>query len=76
MTNERDIISLIENTNDHFKKIDVLVNCAGVLGSDATLFDQTAEDWDRIFDVNLKGSWMNTPMVEGILNGPNGLRKR
>ena len=41
-----------------FGPIDILVNCAGVLGSDAALFDQTAEDWDRVFDVNLKGSWM------------------
>ena len=128
VTNEQDILSLIEDTNNHFKRIDILVNCAGVLGSDAALFDQTAEDWDRVFDVNLKGSWMaathisqymvaqqlkrvpyasskaavehltrnmamelvqyeirvnclapgwmNTPMVEGILNGPNGKKWR
>ena len=58
VTNEQDILALIKDTNNHFKRIDVLVNCAGVLGSDAALFDQTAEDWDRVFDVNLKGSWM------------------
>ena len=58
VTNEQDILCLIQKTNDHFKRIDVLVNCAGVLGSDALLFDLTETDWDRIFAVNLKGSWL------------------
>jgi len=63
VTNEQDILRLIQKTNDHFKKIDVLVNCAGVLGSDTLLFDLTAEDWDRIFDVNLKGSWLTATHI-------------
>ena len=29
VTNEKDILFLIEQTNNHFKRIDVLVNCAG-----------------------------------------------
>lgn len=58
VTNEKDIVCLIKNANSHFNKIDILVNCAGILGSDALLFDLTVADWDRVFDVNLKGSWL------------------
>jgi NAD(P)-dependent dehydrogenase (short-subunit alcohol dehydrogenase family) len=55
VTKEQDMLSVIEKANNHFKRIDVLVNCAGVLGPDALLFDLTA---DHVFDVNLKGSWL------------------
>ena len=58
VTKAHDILSVIEKTNNHFKRIDVLVNCAGVLGSDSLLFDVTTDDWDQVFDVNLKGSWL------------------
>ena len=37
-----------------YKKIDVLVNCAGVVIRDAFL-DITEESWDKHFDVNCKG---------------------
>jgi len=63
VTNEKDILRLIEKANDHFHRIDVLVNCAGVLGSDHLLFDLTVADWDRIFDVNLKGSWLTATHI-------------
>ena len=51
VTNEKDILRLIAKANDHFHRIDVLVNCAGVLGSDHLLFDLTVADWDRIFEL-------------------------
>jgi NAD(P)-dependent dehydrogenase (short-subunit alcohol dehydrogenase family) len=58
VTKEQDIHSVIEKAHNHFQRIDVLVNCAGVLGSDNLLFDLTIAEWDRVFDVNLKGSWL------------------
>ena len=35
----------------------ILVNCAGIT-SDALLTNMTTEQFDRVIDVNLKGSWM------------------
>ena len=32
VTNEKDIHCLIKNANNHFNKIDILVNCAGCFG--------------------------------------------
>jgi len=37
--------------------VDVLVNCAGV-ASFAPLAEHTEEEWDRIFDTNVKGAYL------------------
>ena len=47
---------LIDNTIQHFKRIDILVCNAGIwLG--APLGEMTEELWDRTIDINLKGTW-------------------
>jgi 3-oxoacyl-[acyl-carrier protein] reductase len=58
VTNKQDILSLIKNANTKFKTIDVLINCAGILGPDELLFDVSESDWDSVINVNLKGSWL------------------
>jgi len=58
VTNKQDILSLIEVAHRKFKAIDVLINCAGILGPDELLFSVTEDEWDSVLDVNLKGSWL------------------
>ncbi len=48
---------MVELAVDHFGKIDVLVNNAGV-GPVAPVVDLTEEDWDRVLDTNLKGVYL------------------
>lgn len=36
-------------------RIDVLVNCAGIGGKAAPLWEQTLDDWHRIIDINMTG---------------------
>lgn len=58
VTKEQDILCLIDHVNSQFKAIDVLVNCAGILGPDELLFDLSEPDWDAVLNVNVKGSWL------------------
>ncbi|AZO96589.1 3-oxoacyl-ACP reductase family protein [Halocella sp. SP3-1] len=60
--NEEDINQLVEKTIKKFGKIDILVNNAGIT-QPVKVLDTTAEDWDRIMDVNLKGSFLCTKAV-------------
>jgi NAD(P)-dependent dehydrogenase (short-subunit alcohol dehydrogenase family) len=50
-------VTSVSVTIDEIGPIDILINNAGITNTKAAL-DQTEEDWDRIVDTNLKGSWL------------------
>lgn len=47
--------ALVEKTIEHFGRLDVLFNNAGISGVRASTADQTGADWRRVIDVNLNG---------------------
>ena len=47
---------LVAETVDYFDRLDILVNCAGV-GIVQNVLDTTEHDYDRVMDVNLKGTF-------------------
>jgi NAD(P)-dependent dehydrogenase (short-subunit alcohol dehydrogenase family) len=50
-----------------FGRIDILVNCAGVWLPGPTLVDCPEEQWDRVIDVNLKGTYLCCRSVGRIM---------
>jgi 3-oxoacyl-[acyl-carrier protein] reductase len=54
VSNKDEVKNFFNKTLATFKKVDVLVNNAGISGR-AGLMEMTEEDWDRVFNVNLKG---------------------
>ena len=51
--------ALFEQIHAHHGSIDILVNCAGILDL-SEVEDTTEEMWDRVLDVNLKGTFFVT----------------
>jgi 3-oxoacyl-[acyl-carrier protein] reductase len=51
--------ALLQRIHAHHGSIDILVNCAGILDLSA-VEDTTEELWDRVLDVNLKGTFFVT----------------
>lgn len=51
-----EVNSMIINALDKYKKIDVLINNAGI-AQQALFSDITEEMWDRMFDINVKGTY-------------------
>lgn len=50
-----------------FGQINILVNCAGVWLPGPTLVDCPEEQWDRVIDVNLKGTYLCCRSVARIM---------
>ncbi|AYD03681.1 SDR family NAD(P)-dependent oxidoreductase [Neorhizobium sp. NCHU2750] len=57
LTKDADIKALFDHVGETWGAADVLVNNAGIYPS-GFLLDITAEDWDRIFDINLRAPFL------------------
>jgi NAD(P)-dependent dehydrogenase (short-subunit alcohol dehydrogenase family) len=49
--------ALIGRAIEAYGRLDVAANCAGVGGGHARMHEYPEEHWDRIVEVNLKGTW-------------------
>ncbi len=57
VTSEASVCELVDSVTGEMGRLDVLVNCAGVI-SIHPLAEITEEEWDRVLDVNLKGVYL------------------
>lgn len=62
VTRKEDAVRLVDEAISHFGGLDVLINNAGVIQIKPWL-EITEDDWDRIFDVNLKGTFLMCQQV-------------
>ncbi|UPO89841.1 SDR family NAD(P)-dependent oxidoreductase [Niallia sp. Man26] len=65
---EEDVKNFVEATKDHFGRIDVFINNAGINGKFANLVDQTSENFDAVINVNLKGVFYGLKYVLKVMN--------
>jgi len=54
--------SIIQTALDHFGRVDIVVNNAGIL-RDRMIFNMTEEEWDAVLNTHLKGSFAVTRAV-------------
>jgi 3-oxoacyl-[acyl-carrier protein] reductase len=65
-TSREDCERLVSTAKQHFGRIDVLVNNAGMT-HDQLLVRMTDEDWDRVIEVNLRSAFLMTRAVSKAL---------
>ncbi|XMB71858.1 3-oxoacyl-[acyl-carrier-protein] reductase [Mycoplasmatota bacterium WC30] len=56
VSNFQDSQKIIDQTITHFNKIDVLINNSGIT-KDNLMLRMSEEDFDKVINVNLKGTW-------------------
>jgi len=56
------IVDMVEKVKTEFGKIDILINNAGIT-SDAQFYKMTDEQFEKVLDVNLKGTYFFTKAV-------------
>jgi len=60
---EGEVKELIDLVLKTYSKIDILCNIAGVSGQISTLEEQSAEDWKRVYEINVLGAVYGTKHV-------------
>ena len=71
VTDEASIQNLVDAVVGKYGKIDILVNAMGMnIKRDA--FDYPMEDWDKLFDVNVKGTMAACKIVGKVMRDQKG----
>lgn len=63
VTDEDSVVRCVAAVVEQVGVPDVLVNCAGIIGRPAPSHEATVDEFDRVFDVNVKGVWLMTKHV-------------
>jgi 3-oxoacyl-[acyl-carrier protein] reductase len=66
ITKTGDVKEMVDQVRKEFGRIDILVNNAGIIRR-GTIETITEEDWDRVIEVNLKGTFNCCKAVAGIM---------
>lgn len=73
ITKKEEVQKMIEYTIEKYKKVDVLINNAGI-SQIITFAELTEEDWDKMIDTNLKSIFYTSKAVlSTMLHEKNGL---
>ncbi len=66
ITKSDNVKRMVDQVHQGFGRIDILVNNAGIIRR-GTIETVTEEDWDRVIEVNLKGTFNCCKAVAGIM---------
>lgn len=73
VTDNADLENMVKTTIDTFGQIDIVVNNAGIFDKYTNSLETTEEQWDLIFNINLKAVYKITNLVlPGMIERGNG----
>ena len=67
VTDSEDVRRMVREIEEHYGRVDVLVNNAGSMVERLTLAQMTEDVWDRVMDVNLKSVYLCSQAVLPVM---------
>jgi len=50
--------AMVDQVLKNFNKVDILINNAGIVGPVIPVWEYRVEDWDRVMEINMKGTFL------------------
>jgi NAD(P)-dependent dehydrogenase (short-subunit alcohol dehydrogenase family) len=72
VSKEKEVQAVFREIAETFGKIDILVNNAGITGVDKPTHEVTEEEWDMVFDVDVKGVFFCTKYAVPLMKKNGG----
>jgi 3-oxoacyl-[acyl-carrier protein] reductase len=72
VSDSRQVKDMVSRAIAKFGKVDILVNCAGIGTNPTPLEDTTEEEWDRVMDINCKGTFLCIQAIAPHMKKNNG----
>jgi NAD(P)-dependent dehydrogenase (short-subunit alcohol dehydrogenase family) len=73
VSNKFQCVHLVETTREEWGQLDILVNCAAI-HPQSTILKMDEWAWQRVLDVNLKGTFFMSQLCGRVMNDENGAR--
>jgi 2-dehydro-3-deoxy-L-rhamnonate dehydrogenase (NAD+) len=67
VSDEQSVIAALDATQQKNPAIDILVNSAGITGPNTTVVDYPLQDWNQVFDVNTRGTFLTCKHVARVM---------
>lgn len=67
LAKEEEIIKACNMIIERFKKVDILINNAGI-GSTKSIFERDTSEWDKVINVNLRAPYLMTKYLAQNMN--------
>jgi NAD(P)-dependent dehydrogenase (short-subunit alcohol dehydrogenase family) len=72
VSNATEVGAMVKTVVSKYGRIDILHNDAAIQGSFGTVTEVTEEDWDKVIDINLKGTFLVSKHVIPVMLGQGG----
>ena len=72
VTREADVAAVLGQVAQHFGRLDVLVNNAGIVGPNQATHEVSESDWDAVMAVNVKGPMFCTKHAVPLMRAAGG----